>query len=112
MVVFVSAAAFAVLYLATAWAPETSPDGSGYHLGFVARYLRAHAFERVTTDWYAALGEGIEMIYAPAFSIGRHSAAALVHFAFLIALGAGDGGVRTAHRQTTGWSGGGCVGVL
>jgi hypothetical protein len=79
-------AVFFVLYLANAWAPETSPDGSGYHLGFIARYLRAHAFERVTTNWYAALGEGIEMIYAPAFAIGRHSAAALVHFSFLIAL--------------------------
>jgi len=80
------AAVFFVLYLVNAWAPEASPDGSGYHLSLIARYLRAHAFERVTTNWYAALGEGIEMLYAPAFSIGRHSAAALVHFAFLTAL--------------------------
>ena len=79
-------AVFTVLYLANAWAPETSPDGSGYHLTIVARYLRAHGFERVGTNMYASLGEGVEMLYEPAFAIGKHSAAALVHFAFLIAL--------------------------
>lgn len=83
------AALFAIyftLYLSNAWAPEISPDGSGYHLGLVARYLRAHGFERVTTSWYAALSAGIEMLYVPAFAIGRHSAAALVHFSFVVAL--------------------------
>src|SRR5579863_2669569 len=37
-------ATFTVLYLANAWAPETSPDGIGYHLDIVNRYFRAHGF--------------------------------------------------------------------
>jgi len=79
-------AVFSVLYLANAWAPEISPDGAGYHLTIVAKYLRAHGFERIGTNMYAGLSEGVEMLYEPAFAIGRHSAAALLHFAFLITL--------------------------
>ncbi len=79
-------AIFTVLYFVNAWAPEWSSDGSGYHLGLIARYLRAHGFERVTTNMYAGLGEGAEMLYALAFAFGRHSAAALVHFSFMVAL--------------------------
>ena len=78
--------AFTLLYLFNAWAPESSPDGSGYHLGLVARYLRARGFERVTTNIYASLSAGVEMLFVPAFAIGRHSATALVHFSFAIAL--------------------------
>jgi len=78
--------AFTLLYFCHAWAPEMSPDGSGYHLGLVARYLREHGFERVTTNMYAGLSAGIEMLFAPAFVIGRHSAAALVHFAMTFSL--------------------------
>ena len=77
---------FTALYLANAWAPETSPDGASYHLEIIARYLRAHGFERIPTNMYASLGQGVELVYAPAFALGRHSAAALVHLAFLIAL--------------------------
>jgi len=80
------AAPFTILYLFNAMAPEMSPDGSAYHLGLVARYLRNHGFEPITTNMYANLSAGIEMLYMVAFSIGRHSAAALVHFGFLIAL--------------------------
>lgn len=79
-------APFTILYLFHAWAPETSPDGSGYHLGLVARYVREHGFERITTDILASLSGGLEMLFVPAFMIGRHSAAALVHLAFAIAL--------------------------
>lgn len=77
---------FLVLYFFNAMAPEMSPDGSAYHLGLVARYLRRHGFEPIATNMYANLSQGIEMLYLFAFSIGRHSAAALVHFAFLVAL--------------------------
>ena len=84
--VFALAAPFAVLYFFNAMAPEMSPDGSAYHLGLVARYLRHHGFQPITTNMYANLSQGIEMLYLFAFSIGRHSAGALVHFAFLIAL--------------------------
>jgi hypothetical protein len=79
-------AIFTVLYLVNAWAPEASSDGSGYHLELVARYLRAHGFFPITTNMYAGLGQGAEMLYALAFAFGRHAAAALVHFSFAIAL--------------------------
>jgi len=77
---------FLILYFFNAMAPEMSPDGSTYHLGLVSRYLRHRGFEPITTNMYANLSQGIEMLYLFAFSVGRHSAAALVHFAFLIAL--------------------------
>lgn len=87
LVVFgLCAGAFSILYLVNAWAPEASPDGGGYHLGLVARELRDHGFEPIPTSLYAMLSAGIEMLYVPAFAIGRHSAAALVHFAFAVAL--------------------------
>ena len=79
-------ALFTLLYFFHAWAPEASPDGSSYHLGFIARYLRAHAFEPITNNMYAALSGGVDLLFLPAFAIGRHSAGALVHFAFLLAL--------------------------
>jgi hypothetical protein len=82
---FVLFGAFTLLYFFHALGPESSPDGSSYHLGLVARYLRSRGFEPVY-DFYAALSGGVEMIFTPAFAIGKHSAAALVHFAFLIAL--------------------------
>jgi Dolichyl-phosphate-mannose-protein mannosyltransferase len=77
---------YLVLYLANAMAPETSPDGSGYHLGLVSRYLREHGFVRITDNLYAAMPGGVEMLFLFAFAFGRHSAAAMVHFAFLLAL--------------------------
>ncbi len=77
---------FTALYLVNAWAPETSPDGASYHLEIISRYLRSHRFERMPTNMYASLGQGVELVYAPAFALGKHSAAALVHLAFLMAL--------------------------
>ena len=68
-----------------AMAPETSPDGSHYHLGIVLRYLDAHGFRQVPS-LYAYLSQGTELLYLFAFAFGRHSAAALVHFAYLAAL--------------------------
>ena len=81
------AAVFTVLYLFNAWAPEISPDGSTYHLSLVALYLRAHGFKPVPTNVYSTLSGGVDILFLPAFAIGKHSAAALTHFAFLIALG-------------------------
>ncbi len=77
---------FTVLYWANAMAPEVSPDGTTYHLGLVARYLRNHGFERITSNMYASLSAGVEMLYAFAFAFGKHSAAALVHFLLTVAL--------------------------
>jgi hypothetical protein len=86
-VVFVAVfAIFGAMYLFCAMAPETSPDGAQYHLGLVARYFKAHGFYRITTDMYASLSEGAEMLYLFAFAFGRHSSASMVHLAFLLAL--------------------------
>jgi hypothetical protein len=77
---------YAVLYLANAMAPEISPDGSGYHLGLVSHYLREHGFVAITDNLYAAMPGGMEMLFLFAFAFGRHSAAAMVHLAFFVAL--------------------------
>jgi hypothetical protein len=77
---------FLVLYLANAMAPEISFDGSRYHLGFVARYIREHGIHPIRESLYAGFPQGVEMLYAFAFAFGRHSAAAVVHLAFLVAL--------------------------
>jgi hypothetical protein len=77
---------FVVLYLTNAMAPEISPDGATYHLGLVSRYLREHGFVRITDNMYAAMPGGVEMLFLFAFAFGKHSAAALVHFAFFVAL--------------------------
>jgi len=79
-------AVFFVLYFFNAMAPEISYDGSRYHLGLVSRYLREHGFHRITDNLYASLSQGVEMLYLYAFAFGKHSSAAMVHFAFLIAL--------------------------
>ncbi len=77
--------AFGVLYITNAMAPEHSPDGMTYHLGLVARYYREHGFHRIATNMYANLSQGVEMLFLLAFAVGRHSAAAMVHAAFLFA---------------------------
>src|ERR1700730_8756785 len=78
--------AFGIVYLVNAMAPEMSPDGSAYHLPFVARYFRAHGFERISQNLYANLSQGIELLFLPAFSLGGPSASAMVHFLFLLDL--------------------------
>lgn len=77
---------YGTIYFIHALAPEMSPDGTTYHLGLVSRYLRQQSFGHITSDMYANLSEGIEMLFMVAFSMGRHSAAALVEFAFLLTL--------------------------
>lgn len=77
---------YVFLYLANAMAPEMSPDGSSYHLGLVSLYLRHHGFPHITTNMYANLSQGVEMLYTAAFAIGRHSSASVVHVAFTLTL--------------------------
>jgi hypothetical protein len=77
---------FTVLYFFNALAPEISPDGMAYHLGEVAKYARAHGFVRITTNFYGNLSQGIELLFLHAFMFGKHSAAALVHYAFFLCL--------------------------
>jgi hypothetical protein len=78
--------AFFVYYFINALAPEVSPDGSGYHLGNVARTWRHHGFDWQYRSMYAYLSQGMEMLFLFAFAFGKHSAAAMVHLAFLCAL--------------------------
>ena len=75
-----------ILYFFNSMAPEASFDGSRYHLALAGRYLRDHGFHRITNNMYASLSQGVEMLYLWAFAFGQHSAAAMVHFAFLVAL--------------------------
>lgn len=85
-VFFTVFAAFFACYFLNALAPEISPDGSSYHLGNVARYWRHRGFDWDYHSIYSSLSQGMEMLFLVAFSIGRHSAAAMVHLAFQTAL--------------------------
>ena len=85
--IFVGAfAAFTWYAFFNALAPEHSSDGMAYHLSEVLIYRQAHGFPRITNDVYANLSQGIELLFLFAFDFGRHSAAALVHYTFLIVL--------------------------
>lgn len=75
-----------ILYFFNAMGPESSPDGAAYHLGLVGRYFRDHGFHRNPDSIYAMIPGGVEMLFLFAYAFGRHSAAAMVHFAFLLAL--------------------------
>jgi hypothetical protein len=77
---------FTVLYFFNALAPEVSPDGMAYHLGEVAKYYRAHGFVRITTNMYGNLSQGVELLFLHAFTYGKNSAAALLHYSFLLCL--------------------------
>src|SRR5579864_949072 len=78
--------AFFFVYFINAMAPETSPDGSSYHLGNVVRFYQHRGFLWDYHNMYAYLSQGMEMLFLVAYSLGRHSAATLVHFAFQAAL--------------------------
>jgi len=86
IILFVILIAYFYIYFLKAIAPEVSPDGSSYHLGLTARYLREHGLHPITWNIYASFSQGVEMLFLFAFAFGRHSAAALVHLAFLVAL--------------------------
>jgi len=84
IVAFTALAAYAALYIISALAPELEPDAIGYHLGLTAEYVRRAAFPNRIT-FHEMLPQGLEMLFVPAFAFGRHSAARLVHCAFLLA---------------------------
>src|SRR6185436_5583537 len=63
-------APFTLYYLANAMAPECSPDGSSYHLGWVAKYAEAHGFVSPLSSIYAMLSQGIELLFLDAFLFG------------------------------------------
>ena len=77
---------YGVLYFKQAFAPELSADGfNGYHLGFVNLWSHAGRVYRLD-DMLAGMPMGTEMLFLFAFTIGGHSAAALVHASFLFDL--------------------------
>jgi dolichyl-phosphate-mannose-protein mannosyltransferase len=76
--------AYSILYFVHALAPEIQPDAITYHLGLVAEYNRLGGFpDRMA--FYEALPQGLEMLFTFAFAFGKHSAAKLIHLAFLAA---------------------------
>ena len=77
-------ASYAVLYLINALAPELEPDAVAYHLGLTAEYVRLGGFPS-RVGFYEMVPQGLEMLFVPAFAIGKHSAARLVHCALLLA---------------------------
>ncbi len=77
---------FGGYYLVHALAPPVSPDAIEYHLGFVNLYDRAGGLLALPESLYAQLSQGLEMLFWFAFAFGRHSAAKLVHLAYLFAL--------------------------
>ena len=76
--------AYGLWYLVNALAPETLPDGIGYHLGLPYEYIRLGRFPSHLA-FFDAVPQGMEMLYTMAFAFGRHSAAKLVEFSFLLA---------------------------
>ena len=85
LLIAVPGAVYGVLYAVHTLAPETRTDAMGYHLGLVRRYYQAHGFVSLTTNIYAQISQGAEMLYLFAYAIGRESAAKIVHCSFLVA---------------------------
>ncbi|HLY17179.1 MAG TPA: glycosyltransferase family 39 protein, partial [Bryobacteraceae bacterium] len=77
-------ALYGVLYVINAMAPELEPDAIAYHLGLTSEYVRLHRFPH-RVGFFEILPQGFDMLFVPAFAFGRHSAARLVHCAFLLA---------------------------
>lgn len=77
---------FSVLYWANAMAPEWSPDGSSYHLGWIRKYANARGFVSPAESMYGMLSQGVELLYLGAYLWGKHSSAAMVHWAFFLNL--------------------------
>lgn len=74
---------YTVVYLICAAAPEIQPDAITYHLGLAAEYVRLGRFP-ARIGFFEVLPQGLEMLFVAAFAFGRHEAAKLVHFAFLL----------------------------
>ena len=79
-------AAYTFLYFFNALAPQTNVGPTAYHLGNVMRWWADAGFDRNTGSAFRNLPQGLDMLFLFAFSFGKHSAAVLVNFAFLLAL--------------------------
>lgn len=85
---------FGAVYLSIALAPEASLDGSSHYLSQVARWARQFGF--APGDLRPSAPDGVEMLFLFAYTIGHHSAAAMVELLFLCALPLGM--LAYAHR--------------
>jgi hypothetical protein len=79
-------AVYGCLYVFAAMMPETSADGTVYHVGLISRYYDHRGFMAMPDDMFAGLPQGIEMLFWIGFAFGRHSAAAMVHLLFWLAM--------------------------
>jgi hypothetical protein len=96
---------YGAMYLVYALAPEIQPDAVAYHLRIVADYVRVHAFTHKSA-FFDLLPQPVEMLFVPAFSVGAHSAAKLVHFS-LLAAAAGlvrEIALELGLLETVGWT--------
>ena len=75
---------FLLLYVVHALAPEIQPDAVTYHLGLVKEWNREGGFTP-RVGFFEMLPQGLEMLFSMAFAFGGHSAAKLVHLAFVAA---------------------------
>jgi hypothetical protein len=100
--------AYTYLYFFNAMVPEGSPDALAYHLGTVGKYYRAHGFEKITTNFYSNLSQGVELLFLFAFVFGKHSATAMFHFVYLIALSL----LMLSYGRRIGYPGVGVAGAL
>ncbi|HEV2690859.1 MAG TPA: hypothetical protein VGV35_20025, partial [Bryobacteraceae bacterium] len=77
---------YSVLYFFNALAPVAIPGGGTDYLASVARWWHDHGWGEHVWSRLSGIPPGLGMLFLVAFSIGKHSAAALVHFTFLAAL--------------------------
>lgn len=101
--------AYGTIYFRQALSPEMSPDAMEYHLGLINQFNSAHGFVRFE-DMYAALPQGLEMLFFHAFAIGKlgRGAGPLL---LPVGPGAADGALRKALRFCFRRSGCGAAGI-
>ncbi|MEP6535553.1 MAG: glycosyltransferase family 39 protein [Bryobacteraceae bacterium] len=83
-IVAVIVAAYGLFYLVQALAPETRADANVYHLMPAVESLRTGEFGE-EISFYERLPQGMESLFAMAYSVGGSSAAKLVHLALFFA---------------------------
>ena len=77
-------AVYGLFCFVNALAPEILADGYAYHLGLVSEYVRLGRFP-ARIGFYEMAPQGVEMLFVVAYAFGRHSAAKVVEFGFLLA---------------------------
>jgi hypothetical protein len=76
--------AYSVFYIVQAMAPETRSDANVYHLTPAVESMRSGGFGD-QISFYERLPQGMENLFAMAYSVGGSSAAKLIHLALFLA---------------------------